>query len=77
MITLPESWTPQYGPFKLSEFGRFHITAVAEGSNRVNPLLIEIYHVSDNLTYTDFTVENRDNRLICSSYHGLPLHQLR
>ena len=53
-------------PFKLSEFGRFHITVAAEDLSQVNPLVVEIYHVTDDLSYTDFTVANRDNRLFAA-----------
>ena len=63
VIGLPELWVAQFDPFKLSEFGRFHITVAAEDSIQVNPLVMEIYHVTDDLSYTDFTVANRDNRL--------------
>jgi hypothetical protein len=66
LIGLPELWAAQFGPVKLSEFGRFHITVAAEDSSQTNPLVIEMYHITDDLSYTDFTVANRDNRLFAA-----------
>lgn len=66
LIGLPGLWTAQFGPVKLSEFGRFHITVAAEDSSQINPLVIEMYHITDDLSYSDFTVANRDNRLFAA-----------
>ncbi len=57
-MTLPPEWKGTFGNYQFSEFGRFQIDARGDGSSRVNPLVIDIYHQTENLFYTDFVVPN-------------------
>ena len=57
-MTLPPEWKGTFGSYQYSEFGRFQIDVRGDGSSRVNPLVIDIYHLTENLFYTDFVVPN-------------------
>ena len=61
-MALPPEWSGTFGSYKYSEFGRFQIDVRGDGSSRVNPLVIDIYHLTENLLYTDFVVPNEDGR---------------
>jgi hypothetical protein len=61
-MTLPAEWSGTFGSCQCSEFGRFQIDVRGKGSSRVNPLIIDMYHLTGNLSYTDFAVPNESGR---------------
>jgi hypothetical protein len=74
-MTLPPEWSGTFGNYQFSEFGRFQIDVRGDGSNRVNPLVIDIYHLTENLLYTDFVVPNETGQYFSAhiadfSYQG-------
>ena len=75
IITLPPLWNrkltlirrvPEFfgllqaNLFNYSAFGSFEVDTRTVARGRVNPLFIEIFHVSDNLYLADFVVPNED-----------------
>ena len=71
-VTVPRDWIRRFRPYKYGAFGWFEVnisrrsTTLWKSPDRVNPLIIDMYHRSKDLSYSDFMVANKIGQLFAA-----------